>query len=77
MDPGCRYAHTLRHLPEHSFSPAAAAPQKLHTVFYLVSGFGITAGYHRLWSHKAFEASLPARILLMLAGTAAVEGSIR
>ncbi|KAH8360074.1 hypothetical protein KR093_010471 [Drosophila rubida] len=29
-----------------------------------VSGIGITAGAHRLWSHKSYTASLPLRILL-------------
>ncbi|XP_060803766.1 (11Z)-hexadec-11-enoyl-CoA conjugase-like [Amyelois transitella] len=28
------------------------------------SGFGITAGVHRLWSHRAYRARLPLRILL-------------
>lgn len=31
----------------------------------LVSGIGITAGAHRLWSHKTYTASLPLRILLI------------
>ncbi|GBP66226.1 Acyl-CoA desaturase 4 [Eumeta japonica] len=30
------------------------------------SGFGITAGVHRLWSHRAYRANLPLRILLAL-----------
>lgn len=30
------------------------------------SGFGITAGVHRLWSHRAYRARLPLRILLAL-----------
>lgn len=29
-------------------------------------GFGITGGVHRLWSHKAYKAKLPLRIILML-----------
>ncbi|KPU80618.1 uncharacterized protein Dana_GF16192, isoform B [Drosophila ananassae] len=32
-----------------------------------VSGIGITAGAHRLWSHKSYTASLPLRILLAFA----------
>lgn len=38
---------------------------------------GITAGYHRLWGHHAFTATLPLRIFLSLAGTASWQGSIR
>ncbi|XP_050346626.1 acyl-CoA Delta-9 desaturase [Nymphalis io] len=30
------------------------------------SGFGITAGVHRLWSHRAYRARLPLRILLAI-----------
>ncbi|CAB3247595.1 unnamed protein product [Arctia plantaginis] len=30
------------------------------------SGFGITAGVHRLWSHRAYRARLPLRIILAL-----------
>lgn len=29
------------------------------------SGFGITAGVHRLWSHKAYKAKWPLRLLLV------------
>ena len=34
-------------------------------VFYLIGGLGVTAGVHRLWSHKSYKAKLPLRILLM------------
>ncbi|XP_045447411.1 stearoyl-CoA desaturase 5-like [Melitaea cinxia] len=30
------------------------------------SGFGITAGVHRLWSHRSYRATLPLRILLAI-----------
>ncbi|XP_053210654.1 stearoyl-CoA desaturase 5-like [Panonychus citri] len=33
-------------------------------IFYIVTGFGATAGVHRLWSHRAYKAKLPLRILL-------------
>ena len=38
---------------------------------------GITAGYHRLWSHRAYQAAAPVRIFLALAGAAAYQGSIK
>lgn len=41
------------------------------------AGLGITAGYHRLWSHRAYNASMPLQFFLMLGGSGAVEGSIR
>jgi len=40
------------------------------------SGFGITVGVHRLWSHRSYEAALPARIFLMLCNSIANQGSI-
>lgn len=43
---------------------------------WALSGLGITAGYHRLWSHRAYNASLPLQILLMIGGTMAIQNSI-
>jgi stearoyl-CoA desaturase (delta-9 desaturase) len=45
-------------------------------VMYLVAGHGITIGYHRLFTHKAFKASRPLKIALATAGTLAVEGDV-
>ncbi|KAL9638997.1 MAG: hypothetical protein Q9164_001198 [Protoblastenia rupestris] len=45
--------------------------------YYYMSGLGITAGYHRLWAHSSYSATLPLRIFLALAGAGAVEGSVR
>ena len=41
------------------------------------AGLGITAGYHRLWAHRAYNASMPLQYFLALGGSGAVEGSIR
>ena len=41
-----------------------------------MSSLGITAGYHRLWAHRAYEATLPLKIILMIMGTFAVQNSI-
>ena len=38
---------------------------------------GITAGYHRLWAHRAYNASKPLQYFLAIAGAGAVEGSIK
>lgn len=40
------------------------------------SSLGITAGYHRLWSHRTYEASWIVRFFLMIAGTFAIQNSI-
>ncbi|KAI9220244.1 hypothetical protein BC828DRAFT_348513 [Blastocladiella britannica] len=45
--------------------------------YYMITGLGITAGYHRLWAHKSYDAGLPYQIWMALAGAGAVEGSIR
>ncbi|KAI1461472.1 acyl-CoA desaturase 1 [Annulohypoxylon moriforme] len=46
-------------------------------IYYFNAGLGITAGYHRLWAHSCYKASLPIKIYLAACGAAAVEGSIR
>ncbi|KAI8155462.1 Acyl-CoA desaturase [Colletotrichum sp. SAR 10_70] len=46
-------------------------------IYYFNTGLGITAGYHRLWAHRSYKASLPLRIYLAAVGAGAVEGSIR
>lgn len=40
------------------------------------SGMSITAGYHRLWSHKAYDASAPVRVILAIGGAMALQNSI-
>ncbi|KAH6594782.1 hypothetical protein BASA61_003962 [Batrachochytrium salamandrivorans] len=45
--------------------------------WYMLTGFGITVGYHRYWSHRSYEATIPYQIVLALAGAGAVQGSIR
>lgn len=44
-------------------------------IWYWVGGLGITAGYHRLWAHKSYSAHPIVQVALMLAGSAAVQGS--
>ena len=42
----------------------------------LTGMLGITAGAHRLWSHKSFEAASPVRLVFMAFNSAAHQGSI-
>ena len=44
--------------------------------FYLVTGHGITVGFHRYFTHGAFKASRPLRIALAVAGSLAIEGPV-
>jgi len=46
-------------------------------MYYFATGLGITAGYHRLWSHRSYTASFPVRFGLALLGAGALQGSIR
>jgi stearoyl-CoA desaturase (delta-9 desaturase) len=48
-----------------------------HDHWFSRSPSGITAGYHRLWSHRSYNASTPLQIFLALAGAGAAQGSIR
>lgn len=56
---------------------APAATYALAFAWYWLTGLGITAGYHRLWSHGAYRASLPVQLFLLFCGTGAFEGSVR
>ena len=46
-------------------------------LYYFATGIGITAGYHRLWAHTSYKASVPLQAYLAFVGAGAVEGSIR
>ena len=43
---------------------------------YMVTGLGVTVGFHRHLTHRAFEAKRPIRALLAILGSAAVEGPV-
>jgi stearoyl-CoA desaturase (delta-9 desaturase) len=43
---------------------------------YIVTGLGITVGYHRLFTHKSFNAPMPVRVFWAIAGSLAVQGSV-
>lgn len=43
--------------------------------FYISTGMSITVGYHRLFSHKAFQAKWPVKLYVLLFGAAAFENS--
>lgn len=42
-------------------------------VLYVVSGLGITAGAHRLWSHRSYKAKWPLQLLLVIFNTVAFQ----
>ena len=44
--------------------------------FYYVTGLGITVGFHRLFTHKAFKPVRGVKIALAIAGTLAIQGPV-
>lgn len=42
----------------------------------LACGFSVTLGYHRLFSHRSFEASWPIRLFVLIFGAGAFENSV-
>jgi stearoyl-CoA desaturase (Delta-9 desaturase) len=45
-------------------------------LMYLVTALGITVGYHRLYTHRAFDAVAPVRYTLAVLGSMAVQGPV-
>jgi len=45
-------------------------------VMYVVSGLGITVGFHRYFTHGSFKTTRPIKIALAIAGTSAIEGEV-
>ena len=60
-------------LPATLVSPADLA---IAAVMYLVTALGITVGYHRLLTHRAFATSKPMEYALASVGSMAVQGPV-
>ena len=45
-------------------------------VLFYFTGMSITAGYHRLWSHKTYDAHISVRTILAIGGAMALQNSI-
>src|SRR5690348_13791514 len=43
---------------------------------YLVTGFGVTVGFHRLLTHRSFATSKPVEYLLAISGSMSVQGPV-
>ena len=48
----------------------------LGAALYVITGLGLSLGFHRLFTHRSFRARRPLRIALGVAGSMAVEGSL-
>jgi stearoyl-CoA desaturase (Delta-9 desaturase) len=56
----------------HGFGTADWA---VFVVFLAANGMAITAGYHRLWAHRAYEAHWTLRLVYLVFGTMALQNS--
>ncbi len=45
-------------------------------VLYVFIGLSVTAGYHRLFSHKTYQAAWPVRLFFLVFGAGALENSV-
>jgi stearoyl-CoA desaturase (delta-9 desaturase) len=45
-------------------------------MMYMVAGFGVTVGFHRLLSHRSFEATRWVRATLAVCGSMSVQGAV-
>ncbi|KAH7338992.1 hypothetical protein B0J17DRAFT_659413 [Rhizoctonia solani] len=60
--------------------PIWSVPRKtiaLCILSWQLASFGITIGYHRLWSHRSFVARRPLRAVLAVMGALGFQGSIK
>ena len=48
----------------------------LFLVFYVLTGLGITVGYHRLFAHRSFEAVPALRVVLAVLGAMTLQGPV-
>src|SRR5579871_4029609 len=48
----------------------------IFAAMYLISAFGVTVGFHRLLTHRAFETYRPLRYAFAIMGSYAVEGPV-
>lgn len=45
-------------------------------ICFIISALGVTAGAHRLWSHRSYKAKLPLRVFLTIANSMAFQNDI-
>jgi stearoyl-CoA desaturase (Delta-9 desaturase) len=48
----------------------------LLVVLYMLTALGVTLGYHRMFTHRAFESSRTFRAIVAILGSMAVQGSV-
>jgi stearoyl-CoA desaturase (delta-9 desaturase) len=56
--------------------PIGALEIALFSSMWLLTGLGVSAGYHRLFTHRSFKAAKPVRVLLAVLGSMAGLGPV-
>ena len=59
----------------HAVKAPSTATLVLAVVFYVMCGLSITAGYHRLFAHRAYRATPPARWIFLVFGAGSLQNS--
>jgi stearoyl-CoA desaturase (delta-9 desaturase) len=54
----------------------SAVDASIFITMYLITGFGITVGFHRLFTHQSFESKRWVRHALAIAGSMAIQGPV-
>ncbi|CAH2209447.1 jg23320 [Pararge aegeria aegeria] len=44
-------------------------------IIFMLAAVGVTAGAHRLWTHRAYKAKMPLQIILMVMNTLAFQNT--
>ncbi|MCK5275886.1 MAG: acyl-CoA desaturase, partial [Alphaproteobacteria bacterium] len=58
------------------YRPIGVMELSLFAALWLATGLGITAGYHRLFAHQAFQTSTAVCVLLTILGSMSGRGSM-
>lgn len=69
-------AIALLSLPLLPYLPFGPFEIFLFLLFWLITGFGITSGYHRLFTHRAYKTSAPVQAMLTIMGSMAGQGGV-
>ena len=54
----------------------AGTTSSCSSLLYVLTGLGVTVGFHRLFTHRAFATTRPIRAALAILGSAAIEGPV-
>lgn len=68
------FAGTVVALALLAVHPIGGVEIGLFTAFFFLTGFGLTVGFHRLFTHRAFKAKTAVRVALTILGDMAARG---